>query len=122
MNTATATDYARMLVEAESKGHGDVEGALHRIEQRYGLGKWQVAHLRSGKAKSCEMGLFLRLRAAYLDLCQRQINRLQHDLAIEKAKGGETDADLENLLAEAAELDAKIQAKRAALKSRNQGE
>lgn len=115
MSTADASEYARRLVDGESRGHGDIEGALHRLEQRYGVGRWQLAHLRSGKAKSCEMGLFLRLRAAYLDMCQRKLTRLQHDLAIEEAKGGGTD-DLADLEHEAAALAAKIEAKKAALR------
>lgn len=57
--------------------------------------------------------LFARMRGAYLDLCQRQITKLQHELAVEKAT---TDADLGDLLAEADRLAAKVKAAKEALK------
>lgn len=107
--------FARDLVEMESRGHGDVEGALHRLEMKFGFGRWQIAHLRSGKAKTCDMGLFLRLRLAYLSMCEGQIKHAQHDIAVELAKDGGSD-DLANLEAEAAALAAKIAAKKAALR------
>lgn len=113
MTVEAASDYARRLVEAEARGSGDLEGALIRLEQRYGLGRWQLSHLRAGRAKSCDMSLFARLRAAYLDLCERQVTHLQHQIAIEKAISDDT---LEDLEAEARALAQKIAEKKAALR------
>lgn len=70
---------------------------MHRLEARYGIGFWQLSHLRSGRAKSVDLSLYARIRGAYLDYCERQISTLQHELEIEKAMnadypdvGGET--------------------------------
>jgi hypothetical protein len=66
-------------------------------------------HLRSRRAKSCDVSLFARIRGAYLDLCERQVTKLQHQIAVEKA----THDDLEDLAAEAAALAEKIRSRRA---------
>jgi len=113
MTVEAASEYASRLLEYEQRG-SDTESALYRLEQRYGLTPNQIMHLRSRRAKSCDVGLFARLRAAYLDLCQRQVTKLQHEIAITKA----TDHDdaLEDLEAEAAALASKIAQRKAAMK------
>jgi len=111
MTIEAAYDYASRLVESEQRG-SDVDTALRRIEQRYGISPNQIIHLRSRRAKSCDLGLFGRLRMAYLDLCERQMRRLAHEIAIEKA--ADADADLRDLEAEAEALARKIAAKKAA--------
>lgn len=113
MSTATATQYVRRMVQSESRGPGDMENAMQRLEARYGIGFWQLSHLRKGNAKTCDLGLFARIHAAYLDMCARQVGNLLHEMQTEAAKGNDDLADLE---AEACALAAKIQAKRAALK------
>lgn len=109
MTVEAASNYAARLLEQEQRG-SDVDAALYRLEQRYGLSPNQVLHLRSGRAKTCDIGLFARLRSAYLDLCARQVSKLQHEIAITKAT---SDDDLEDLEAEARALAAKIAAKKA---------
>ena len=96
------------------RGSGDTEGALARLEMKYGIGFWQLSHLRKGNAKTIETGLFHRIRAAYLDYCERQISTLKHELEIEKVLLG--DDALEDLEAEAAALAARIKAKKASMK------
>jgi len=112
MSVEAASDYARRLVEGEARGPGDLDNALDRLEQRYGIGRWTLVHLRTGRAKSCDMTIFARLRGAYLDLCERQVSKLQHQIAIEKAIGDDT---LEDLEAEASALAAKIAERKAAI-------
>lgn len=113
MTIDAASYYARSLVELETRG-ADTDAALHRLEQRYGLSPHQIQHLRSRRAKSCDVSLFARLKGAYLDVCERQVSRLQHQIAIEKATD---DADdLRDLEAEAAALAAKIAQRKARLK------
>lgn len=113
MTIDAASDYARSILELETRG-SDTDAALHRLEQRYGLSPNQIIHLRSRRAKSCDVSLFARLRAAYLDLCERQVTKLQHQIAIEKATD---DADdLRDLEAEAARLAEKIAQRKARLK------
>lgn len=115
MTVEAASDFASRLLEFEQRGSSDTESALFRIEQRYGLSPNQIIHLRSGRAKSCDVGLFARLRAAYLDLCERKVAKLQHEIAITRATSDDT---VEDLVAEADALAAKIRAKKAALKPR----
>ena len=114
MTVEAASNYASRLLDMEQRGSSDTEGALYRLEQRYGLSPNQITHLRSRRAKSCDVSLFARLRAAYLDLCERQVSKLQHEIAIEKASGDDT---LEDLEGEARALASKIAAKKAALKA-----
>jgi hypothetical protein len=113
MTVEAASEYASRLLEHEQRG-SDIEAALFRLEQRYGLSPNQIMHLRSKRAKSCDVSLFARLRSAYLDLCERQVSKLQHEIAITKAT--DDDDDLRDLEADAAALAAKIAAKKAAMK------
>lgn len=115
MTVETATHYARgihSLVAGNARDEDDAEWRYAQFENSYSVGRWTVEHLRKGKAKTCDVGVFARLKAAYLDLCARQVSRLQHEIAISKA----TDDDLDDLEAEAAALAAKIAAKKAAMR------
>jgi hypothetical protein len=106
-----AGGYVRRMVATEAKGWGDQANAQKRLEDRYGLSFWALEHLRTGRAKTIEAGLFARIRAAYVDLCERQVVKLQHEIAVEKAISG--DDTLEDFEREAASLAARIQAKKA---------
>lgn len=113
MSTATATDLVRLMVQRESSGPGDTGNAMSRLEQRYGIGFWQLSHLRKGNAKTCDLGLYARIRAAYLDMCQRQATNLLHEIKVEAAATNDLDSDIS---AELEALVAKIQAKKATVK------
>jgi hypothetical protein len=110
MSTATATDLVRIMVQRESRGPGDTGNAMSRLEQRYGIGFWQLSHLRKGNAKTVDVGLFARIRAAYFDMCARQASALLHEIEMDAAAGND---DLDDLEAEARALVAKIQARKA---------
>lgn len=115
MSSATlATGYVRRMVEKETRGWGDQSGALSRLERRYGLPFWSLNNLRTGRAKTVEAGLFARIRAAYLDLCERELAKLQHELTVEKALN--PDDTFDDLEREAQALLARLAAKREALK------
>jgi len=101
------------MVQRESRGPGDIENAMQRLETRYGLPFWTLWHLRKGRAKTCDTSLFARIRGAYLDMCQQQVGSLLHEIQIEAAIGDDT---LEDLEAEARALAAKIRARKARLK------
>lgn len=107
-----AGSYVRRMIEHETRGWGDQHNALSRLEARYGLPFWSLRNLKSGRAKTVEAGLYARIRAAYIDLCERQVTKLQHEISIEKAMN-EDDA-LEDLDREAAALAARIAAKKEA--------
>lgn len=106
-----ASSYVRRMVERESRGWGDQDNALARLEAKYGIPFWSLQNLRTGRAKTVEAGLFARVRSAYLDLCERQVRQLQHEIAIEKAMN--EDVSLEDLEREASALARKIAAKKA---------
>ena len=112
-----ATGYVRQMVERETRGWGDQETAMGRLEARYGIPFWSLNNIRTGRAKTVEAGLFARIRGAYLDLCERQVAKLQHEIAVEKALT--EDDTLEDLQREAARLVARIQAKKEALRPTN---
>jgi hypothetical protein len=114
MSAAVASEYVRTMIHRESTGPGDCERAMRKIEAKTGIGYWTLDHLRKRKAKTIDVSLFARVRAAYLDLCERQVSRLQEELKIEKAICG--DDTLEDLEREAAQLVARIAAKRAELR------
>lgn len=114
MSAAVASEYVRRMVARESRGPGDTQNAMSRLEQKYGIGFWQLSHLRGGRAKSVDVSLFARIRAAYLDYCEGQLRLLEHEIAVEKAIN--EDDSLEDLEREAAELAARIKAKRAAIR------
>jgi hypothetical protein len=83
-----AIDYARRLVNAEARGPGDIEDAMHRLEARTGIGYWTYWGLWNRRRKVVDLDLLTRLRGAYLATCERQLSQLQHALAVEKARGG----------------------------------
>jgi hypothetical protein len=113
MTAATASNLVRQMIQSEARGPGDSEGAMARLEQRYGIGFWTLDRLRRGRAKTCEASIYQRIRMAYLDLCARQLTKLEHQIAIEQAAGDDT---LEDLEGEARDLAARIAAKKAALR------
>lgn len=107
-STDLAVDYARKLVSREVAGSGDLEAAMRRLEAKTGIGYWTWWGLWNKRRKGVGVDLFSRIRGAYLATCERQIRALQHDLALEKAKGG--DDTLADLVAEAESLAAKVAA------------
>jgi len=108
MSVEAATDYVRTMVQRESRGPGDIDNAMSRLEQRYGLNFWSLWYLRKGKAKTVEASLLARIKAAYLDMCQRQASNLLHEIEVEAASGNDTDTDLaDRLRAIAAEIEEK---------------
>lgn len=115
-STDVAGDYVRWMIEHETRGWGDQSNALSRLEARYGLPFWSLLNLKSGRAKTVEAGLYGRIRAAYLDLCERQVAKLQHEIAIEKALT--EDDTLEDLEREARRLAARIAEKKTARRAR----
>ena len=115
MSVARAGVLVREMVRKEQTGPGDTDNALRRLARHYGIGFWTLSHLRKGNAKTCDTTLYERVRTAYLDLCVRQIEALQHEIAIEEAGRGDDD-DLADLGAKARALAAEIAARKGAMK------
>lgn len=85
MSTAVASEYVRRMVAQEARGPGDTDGAMTRLEAKYGLSFWQLSHLRGGRAKTVDVGLYERIRAAFIDHCGRHAARLLHDAEMAQA-------------------------------------
>lgn len=102
-----AAVYARKMVERESRGNGDQMNALERVGRKCGLTARHLRRIVNGETKDPGITVFGRIRAAYLDLCARQIAELQHEIEIEKARF--SDDNLADLEAEAQALAARIE-------------
>lgn len=84
---SNATEWANELVRRESRGPGDYENAMRRLEKRYNI-PWQILwRLRHGRIKDIYVSLYVRLQAAYQAECERQMRLLAHEIEIAKAKG-----------------------------------
>lgn len=106
MSAAVATRYVRRLAELETRGFGDDDNALRRLEAKFGLSYWTLRYLKQGRSTKIDTDAFQRIRDAYLAYCSSQISALQHELRTEREL--EPDADLESLEAEAQALALKI--------------
>lgn len=108
-----AAEYCDRMLKREARGPGDVDDAMRRIEARTGIGYWTLWALRYRRPKQVATDAFQRIRGAYLALCERELRTLEHELALETAKG---DADdFADLVGEAEALAAKLRAARARL-------
>jgi len=110
-----ASGYVRRMVENETRGWGDTESALPRLEAKYGVSFWTLNNLRTGRAKTVEATLFNRIKAAFADQCGRHAARLLHEAETAMAVNPDDDvaAIEDQIRALAARLEAaKAQAKR----------
>ena len=103
-----ATGYVRRMVETESRGWGDQENALHRIERYSEIPYWTLENIRKGRAKSIEASMFERIKAAFIDHCRRQAARLLHEAEIEGL--GEPNDDVADITDQIRALAARLEA------------
>ena len=85
---AHARDWASKLIQRESRGPGDIENAMRRLEARYGIPWRTFWALRYRPPTDIFVSVYERLGAAYLNECERQERILRHELEITKAKAG----------------------------------
>ena len=83
----TAVDVANRLLVRESRGPGDTDNAMRRIEQRYGVDYWLLWSLRYRKPKDILLGQWNALIGAYHAECERQEKQLRHEREIAEAMG-----------------------------------
>lgn len=107
---ADAQGYLGRLIELECNGWGDQANALSRVARKASLNPWTLDRIRTGRAKTVTVEVMAGLRSAYVAMCERQIAKLQHELAVEKAK--KPDDDFQDFDAAIAALAARIAAKR----------
>lgn len=85
MSAAVASEYVRQMIHREGTGPGDCEWAMKKLEAKYGIGFWTLDHLRKRKAKTCDVALFARIKAAFVDHCGAQAARLIQEAATAQA-------------------------------------
>jgi len=103
--------YVRKMVELETRGNGDEINALERVARRIGIGSRVARRIKNGERKTVEIGLIARMKAAYIELCEAQIRKLENEIATERALHGEDD-DLENMASAVLALRDQLQAKK----------
>lgn len=106
VSSAVTAQYLDRMVRREAALTGSKSKAIDKICRKYGFTHAQIKHLRGGRAKDPKASLIWRVRAAYLDFCERQIKALQHEIRIEKAK--HEDADFSDFAREADVLAEKV--------------
>lgn len=84
---AQARDWVAKLIRLESRGAGDQEDAMRRLSVRYGIDRYEFWKIKYRPPKDVGVRLFLRLRAAYLAECDRQMEKLKNELEVARLKG-----------------------------------
>ena len=105
-----ASGYVRRMVENETRGWGDQENALTRLEAKYGLPFWTLQNLRTGRAKTVEASLFNRIKAAFVDQCGRHATRLLHEAEMARVGEPNVDVDLADIENQIRALAARLEA------------
>ena len=77
-----AAGMARTMVERETRGAGDTENAMRRIEMKFGVSYSDMWALRYRKPKAIWAHVFDRIKAAYEAQRHQQMRALQHEAEI----------------------------------------
>lgn len=104
------TGWLKELIAARSRGNGDRENAMRRVEQEFGIGFWQQWGLLYRGRSRPDVELYQRIRGAFLSTLEKSVRRDLARLETEAAKSND-DPDLASLQAEARDILAKIKAK-----------
>jgi hypothetical protein len=83
-----AAQKVRWLQHREMRGPGDLEGAMHRIEARYGIPYGAQWALRYRKPRDILVSVYAAVIAAHEAEHDRQVRLLAHERSITKAKTG----------------------------------
>ncbi len=75
---------SRELTRFRASGPGDIENAMRKVEQAYGIDYWLIWRLRyrSSQIRDIGVSIFARLEAAYCAECERQLHKLEHDIEV----------------------------------------
>lgn len=93
------------LLRMESRGAGDLESAMRRLGNRYGL-NWRVFwNFRYRQPTDVFVSVFEKLKEAHRAECRRQIERLRHEITISELNGVYVQDLADQVEALAAELE-----------------
>ena len=81
-----AREWARFLVNRESRGPGDRENAIKRVARHSGLTHGFIWSLLYKPPKDMLVSKYESLRRAVVAECERQENALRHEREITEAK------------------------------------
>jgi hypothetical protein len=87
-SSGIGASYARKMVELESRGQGDQLNALDRVGREVGLKARALRRIINGETAP-SLAVFGRIRAGYLNLCERHIERLRLEVETDKARYGD---------------------------------
>ncbi len=78
-----AARWSRDLTQMRSRGPGDIENAMRAIERDYGVDYWVQWRLRYRRSALRDIGVsvFVALQTAYRAECERQLRKLQNEVA-----------------------------------------
>jgi hypothetical protein len=88
-----AVTWSKDLTRMKSRGPGDVENAMRRVEREYGIDYgflWSLRYRRD-QLKVISVSVYERIAAAYRAECERQMRKLQHEIEITEAIVGAAD-------------------------------
>lgn len=83
-----AQEWAAELVHHESRGNGDTENAMRRLETSYGIPWRTFWNLRYRPPVSIDGDILVALYAARRSMQERLMRKLKHDLEITKRTAG----------------------------------
>ena len=81
-----AREWANELIRRESRGPGDMENAMHRLEARYGIPWRTFWAMRYRAPKDVFVSVYVQLKTAYQAECLRQERLLAHERTIAETK------------------------------------
>ena len=84
---SNAREWANDLIRRESRGPGDFDNAMRRLEARYGIPATTFFRLRHGRIKEIYASTYVKIQSAYLAECERQTRILKQQAEIARAKG-----------------------------------
>lgn len=108
MSIEQASKWLTDMMSREAILIGDAN-AIRVVGRRCGLGYWPTYRLMRKEAKTLDVGVYAKIRTAYLGFCRREIAKLEHEFEVARV----VDADLEDLEGEISALAAKVKAARA---------
>lgn len=85
-----AARWSKDLTRMKARGPGDTENAMRQIAREYGIDYWTVWRLRYRfhEIKDIGVTVYMKLANAYQSECERQMQKLEHEIRITEAIAG----------------------------------